>query len=147
MDNEEDRIVDGFLNLPDQLWVAFRTPERCIPFTLIPHYSRLFTHPLWRGMVLIKGKLMSMYKARSLYMDQGSLKSPPMRQHLQDIYMIRSDGVRSTTTLLDIVLTWTPEQMAQIGTVREEPTEGTYDGSVQAAVDAVEKNYARCELE
>jgi len=118
--HSDERIVEGFKHLPEQFEAVFQIGRyKAWGFTLIPQWASDYESPAYRSMALYKGRLMSLYELRNRYLEAFSIprlmKSTPLSLILKAIHLIGRDNVVSDTTLLDVVLSWSPAQMATIG--------------------------------
>jgi hypothetical protein len=116
----DERIVAGFKNLPEQFEAVFQIGRyKAWGFTLIPQWASDYESPAYRSMALYKGRLMSLYELRNRYLESCSIprlmKSIPLSLILKAIHLIGRDNVVSDTTLMDVVLSWSPAQMSTIG--------------------------------
>ena len=119
-DYSEEHILEGFKNLPEQFEAVFKVgTNKAWGFTLIPQWASEYESPTYRSMALYKGRLLSLYELKNRYLDAHSIprstEPTPFAYLLQAICLIGKDNVVSATTLLDVVLTWSPAQMAEIG--------------------------------
>jgi len=116
----DERLVEGFKHLPEQFEAVFQVgTHKAWGFMLIPQWASEYESPAYRSMALYKGRLMSLYELRNRYLEAFSIprlmKSTPLSLILRAIHLIGRDNVVSDTTLLDVVLSWSPAQMATIG--------------------------------
>jgi hypothetical protein len=122
----DEALVAGFKNLPEQFEAVFQIGRyKAWGFTLIPQWASDYESPAYRSMALYRGRIMSLYELRNRYLESCSIprlmKSTPLSLILKAIHLIGRDNVVSDTTLLDVVLSWSPAQMAKIGRFWEKP--------------------------
>jgi len=124
--HSDEALVEGFKNLPEQFEAVFQIGRyKAWGFTLIPQWASDYESPAYRSMALYRGRIMSLYELRNRYLESCSIprlmKSTPLSLILKAIHLIGRDNVVSDTTLLDVVLSWSPAQMAKIGRFWEKP--------------------------
>ena len=78
-------------------------------FEMFPHYYPEYRSPYFQAMVSSHGRLYCLYQVRNLCSGKKAhIASGSLEDLFRDMYM-------GDTSLLDILTTWTPEQISHCG--------------------------------
>jgi hypothetical protein len=112
----EYTIVERYPLLPETVrLVHVREGKPPLPFELFPHYHKGYKTPLYRSNVMVEHRIKSFYSfwIKHLGPSQVEQSSESLEATCRTLYL----ADRPETTLLEVLLTWTPEQIVALGAV------------------------------
>ena len=115
----EHTIVERYPLLPKTVrLVHVREGKPPLPFELFPHYRKDYKTPIYRSKVMVEkeyGRIRSFYSfwIKHLEPSQVERSSDSLEATFRTLYL----ADRPETTLLEVLTTWTPEQIVALGTV------------------------------
>ena len=104
-----DRVLRGYAYLPHCIKLSMVEDGVALCFEMFPHYYPEYRSPYFQAMVSSHGRLYCLYQVRNLCSGKKAhIASGSLEDLFRDMYM-------GDTSLLDILTTWTPEQISHCG--------------------------------